>query len=334
MEMAVKRSLFLRVAAIGLCAGPLAALAQPEPQRLRRVGILVQGPSPEPGAKPGAFRRTMRELGYVEGQNLVLDFRGADGDNTRFPFLASEIIAQKPDVIVAETTPGALAAKRATASIPIVIFNVSDPVGSGLVASLARPGGNVTGATDFGMELTAKSVELLKGIVPNLRRLGVLMSDNPVHQLQLKEVRTTANQLGLSALSFTMTSGDRAEAAFSAMHAEHVDAFVALGGAPFDSTKAQRELLIRLAAKARIPGIYASRAMVDLGGLMSYGIDNGASWKITAPYVADILKGARPAEMPVQQPKEFELFINTRTAASLGLTIPPAMLMRAELVHE
>lgn len=330
----MNRSLFLRAAAMGLCAGPFGALALQDREQRRLVGIVIQGMAPVPGAKPGSFRREMRARGYVEERNLILDIRGAEGINSRFVPLVRDLVAVKPDVIVAETTPGALAAKRATTTVPIVMLNVSDPVGSGLVASLAHPGGNVTGVADNGSETAAKSVELVSEVVPWARRLGVLLSDNPVHPLQLSAIRAAAHRSALQVLPFEVLSGDQAEAAFSAMVHQKVDVFIMLGGAPFDSTKAQSELFPALAAKARIPGIFTDRGPVDAGRLMGYGAKQGVAWTLAAAYVAEILNGGKPADMPVQRPREAELFINLKTAASLGLTIPPALLLRADFVQQ
>jgi putative ABC transport system substrate-binding protein len=278
------------------------------------------------------LRRALRDLGYIEGQNLVVDSRGAEGDSKRFAFLVSELIALNPDVIVAETTPGVIAAKRATATIPIVMVNVTDPVGTGLVASLAHPGGNVTGGADFGTELATKTIELIRDVLPRASRLGILMSDNPVHLLQLEEVRAAAHHLDLRVVPFTMISTDQAEATFLAMVAEKVDAFFVLGGPPFDSTRSQSELIPALAAKARLPGVYPDRASVVAGGLFSYGTSLPSKWRLAAGYVDQILKGAKPADMPVQQPTTFDLVINRTTAARLGLTISPALLLQADKV--
>jgi len=246
--------------------------------------------------------------------------------------LIGELIATNPEVIVAETTPGALAAKRATSTIPIVFVNVSDPVGSGLVDSLARPGGNVTGGTDYGLELAEKSVELVRAVVPKAARLGVLISDNPVHPSQFAAIRTAADRVSLSALSFRVASFDDLERAFSAMVAQKADAFIPLGGPPLGSTFPQVDMVIALAAKARLPAVYSVGDAVRRGGLMSYGINLSARWKQTAMYVDRILKGAKPADLPVQQPTNFELLINRKTAANLGIKIPPELKLRAEFI--
>ena len=262
------RSLFVRFVATGLLTLPFDAVAQSADARMRRVAVMFQGV----GWRPAAFfRHAMMELGYNEGQTLVIETRAAQGDSQRFPSLIAELIATKPEVIVVETTPGALAAKRATSTIPIVFISVSDPVGSGLVDSLARPGGNVTGATDLGSELAEKSVELIRAVVPKAARLGVLMSDNPVHPSQFATIRAAADRVSLSALSFHVASFDDLERAFSAMVAQKVDAFIPLGGSPLNSTTPQVDMVIALAAKARLPAVYGFGDFVKRGGLMSYG---------------------------------------------------------------
>jgi len=321
------RSLFVRFAATGLLTLPFGAVAQSSAARMRRVAVMYQGT----GQKP-FLSQDMQELGYVHGRTLAIETRAAHGDSQRFPSLIAELIATKPEVIVVEATPGALAAKRATSTIPIVFISVSDPVGSGLVDSLARPGGNVTGATDYGTELAEKSVELVRAVVPQANRLGVLMSDNPVHPSQFAVIRAAADRISLSALSFQVASFDDLERAFSAMVAQRIDAFIALGGSPLGTTFPQIDAVIALAAKARLPAVYAFGDFVKRGGLMSYGINQPAKWKQTALYVDRILKGAKPADLPVQQPTDFELLINRNTAATLGLKIPPTLKLRAEFI--
>lgn len=324
----MNRSLFLHAAAAALLAGPHVMWAQQRPGRIYRLAILVQTGDP-PATRRGTFGLALNSLGYARGQNLIVDVRGTDGDNRRYPTLVRELIALKPDVMVVETTPGVLAAKNATASIPIVMVNVSDPVGSGLVASLARPGGNVTGGTDRGTELAVKMIELVREVVPGAKRIGVLLWDNPVHPSQLKEIQAAAAPMGISILPALAASHADVESAFASMVAQKVDAFIDLGVA---ATHAQTALVPALAAKARLPGIYPSRAWVDAGGLMAFGTNNATNWRVAATYVDRILKGAKPADLPVQEPRECEFAINTRTAESLGLTISPALLLSADVV--
>jgi putative tryptophan/tyrosine transport system substrate-binding protein len=324
----MNRSLFLRASAAALLADPHVMWAQQGPGRIYRLAILVQTGAP-PATRRGTFGLALNSLGYARGQNLIVDVRGTDGDNRRFPTLVRELIALKPDVMVVETTPGVLAAKDATASIPIVMVNVSDPVGSGLVASLARPGGNVTGVTDRGDDMVAKMIELIREVVPGAKRIGVLMWDNPVHPAELKKIQAAAAPMGVSILPALAASADDVESAFAAMVAQKVDAFIDLGVA---STHAQIALVPVLAAKARLPGIYPNRAWVEAGGLMAIGTNNAVKWRLAALYVDRILKGAKPADLPVQQPREREFAINTKTAESLGLIISPALLLSVDVV--
>ena len=330
----MNRSQLLRASAVlALYAVPVIALAPQERAKRYFVAMAIQGDAPAPGAKPGSFRREMLARGYVEGRNLVLDVRGVGGDNSKFPSLVRELLALKPDVLVAETTPGALAAKQATSTVPIVMWNVSDPIGTGLVTSLAHPGGNVTGSADAGIEIGLKSIELLLTVVPRARTIAVLMSDNPVHPIQLHAIESAATPYELRVLPFHVLSENQAEGVFNDMVAQRVDAFISLGGAPLGSTDRQDKLFAILAAKAAIPGVYASRGPEGSGKLMSYGMKTGVGGKLTATYVADILDGGHPADMPVQRPREVELFINMKTAASLGLIVPPALVLQADYVQ-
>jgi len=221
------------------------------------------------GARPG-FTTALRDIGYIEGRNIVLDRRWAEGKNERYSSLANELVELKPDVIVADTTPAVIAAKRSTATIPIVMVAASDPVGSGLVESLARPGGNVTGVTCLETELDVKSVELLHAVAPKAKRMAFLMSDNPVHPPQVKAIQDAARGFGLTVVSTMVRSSEDFEAAFRSMAKQKAEALIVLGGPPF-STAAQRGKLLELAAKTKLPSIYRTRNWVDEGGLLSYG---------------------------------------------------------------
>ncbi len=319
------------ILALALLVAPPAVGAQ-SAERMYRVGILNQGsPLPPESTPPWTLWTLLRDLGYIEGRNLRVDRRWADGKNERFPGLAEELVALKPDVIVADSTPAAIAAKRATATIPIVIVNVSDPVGSGLAASLARPGGNVTGGTDYGTDLAMKGVELLHALVPRAARIAVLMSDNPVHPSQLKAVQDAAKTVSLTVLPTMVTSAEELDAAFASMAKGDAQALIWLGGAPF-STERHRGKLVELAAKAKLPAMYPSRWWTDAGGLLSYGPSPLHKWKLTAAYVHKILQGAKPADLPIEQPTELELTINMKTAKALNLTIPQSLLLRANAV--
>ena len=295
---------------------------------------MSQGAPPPPGSKPlpGGFRMTLRDLGYIEGQNLILEIRGADERSERLPALGVELVALKPDVIVADSTPAALAAKHATATIPIVMVNVSDPVAVGLVASLARPGGNITGLATLGIEMATKQVDVLRTLVPGATRVAVLMSDNPVHRLELRAIEEAAKRIGLTTLPTMVRSADELEEAFASMARQKAGALIWLGGAPLSSEQKEGKL-IDLAAKARLPTLYGNRWSVEAGGLLGYGPNPMRGFKAAAIYVDKILKGAKPANLPVQQPTEFELVINLKTAKALGLTIPQSSLVRAEVIE-
>lgn len=320
--------LWLAVAASGATrlAGP--ALAQARGSAVARVAVLTPGTRVwEP------FTQTLRELGYVEGTSLALDFRHGSYDFGHLRKLADELVAARPDVIVAESTPAALAARAATRTIPIVIVNVSDPEGAGLVASLARPGGNITGLTDHGVEISTKSVQLLREIVPRAQRLGVLMADNPLHATQLREIETAAASTGLAVVPVKAASEADLESAFSSLVEKKADALIVLAGVHDGSTE-RNARLTGLAAKARLPAIYELRYMTAVGGLMSFGPDIPESRRVAAAYVARLLQGARAADLPVQRPSRFRLVINAKTARALGLRIPQALQIQADEIIE
>jgi|SRR5262245_16400375 len=326
------RRAFVTLVGGTILAGPFATEAQQA--RVYRVGVLVQSSPPAPGSPPGILTRTLRDLGYVEGRNIVFDRRWAEGKIERFSSLATEIVALKPDAIVAETTAGAIAAQRATATIPIVMVGAADPVGSGLVASLARPGGNITGVANLETELHVKGVELLHAVVPKATRIAVLMSDNPAHPLQVKTIQDAAKAFGLTVLPTMARSSEEFEEAFRSMAKQKAGALIQLGGAPFSSTPANRDKLVELAAKTKLPAMYRVRWFVDAGGLLSYGSNTAKTWSDAATYVDKILKGAKPADLPVEQPTKLELVINLKTAKALKLTIPQSVLLRADQVIE
>jgi len=332
----IGRRTFLAGTGTVLLTAPLAAEAQQT--KVYRVGFLFHGSPPPPGEIGSpliltnvVLTNTLRELGYIEGRNIVIDRRWADSKMERFPILAAELVALKPDVLVATSTPGGLAAQRATATIPVVLAEVSDPVGTGLVASLARPGGNITGVTDFGIELAAKELDVLHVLFPKATRFAVLMSDNPVHPFQLRAVEDAARAIGLSITSERVTSLEELDGAFASMAKSNVGAFILFGGPPFTSDASVAKI-ISLAAKTKLPGMYPNRFRVERGGLLSYGPNRSHIWGRAAIYVDRILKGANPGDLPMEQPREFELVINLKTAKALGLTIPPSLLGRADEV--
>jgi putative ABC transport system substrate-binding protein len=312
--------------AIGALIAPLSSHAQPK--GVVRVAVLSQGSEPAAGTAPGSIAKSLAALGYVEGRNLVLDRRWASGDSSRFPAFAADVVALKPNVIVAETTPGALAAKAATSTIPIVFYNVTDPVGTKLVADIARPGGNVTGISDFGTEGAVKALELLHAIVPGASRVGVLMSDNPVHALVLRELRKAAGTMGVTMVPLVAGSAGEFDSVFAAMR--KTDAAIMLGGPPYSGREHARRVA-ELQQKSRLPIACTEVDCVHAGGLIGF-FPAMARGKAVAAYVDKILRGALPGDLPVQQPTKFEVVVSNKAARQLGLTIPPAVQLRANRV--
>jgi putative tryptophan/tyrosine transport system substrate-binding protein len=284
-----------------------------------------------PGTKE-AFRQGLRDLGYVVGSNVVIEYRDAAGKADRFPALAAELVALQVDVIVtAGSTPSALAAKRATRTIPVVFVATGDPVGSGLVTSLARPGGNITGPSSLTPALAGKCLELLKQTVPGVSRVAVLWQPGGMGERSEKDMlqgaEVAAQALGVR-LHFAEAKGPADfDRVFSEMTGARASALTVLPSVVFS---AERRRLVELAAKNRLPAVYPWREAVDAGGLMSYGPNNADLFRRAATYVDKILKGAKPADLPVEQPTKFELVVNLKAAKALGLTIPPSVLVRAD----
>lgn len=319
---------------VALSAGslmPLAARAQPRP-RTWRVGFLAQRSRP-PALEPdiyGAFARGMRELGYVEGKNLVIEWKFADDRIDRLPALAKELAAMKPDVIIAGATPSVQAAHRAASNIPLVFVAVPDPVGEGLVKTLPRPGGNVTGLSTIVTEVSTKHFELLQSVVPKLARVGVLMNpQNPSDSLVLEQVNGAAFSRGVKVVAHEVSAADGIEQAFAAMARGRAGAVIVAADELFYE---QREAIARLAIRHRLPTISPNREQAEAGGLMSYGQDLAEHYRRAATYVDKIFKGAKPGDLPVEQPTLLELVINQKTAKALGIKIPNSILLRADKV--
>lgn len=322
----MKRRAFI-AGAITLSAAPLAAEAQPA-GRVWRIGYLSGGTMASPAT--AAFREGLRDRGWVEGQNVIVEYGFAGAVEERYPALVAELIGLKVDVIVTTTTTGALAAKRATTEIPIVFTMVSDPVASGLVASLARPGGNATGWSNILPGTTGKLLELLREAVPGASRIAVLANPtNPGKVLEIKALRNHAQTLGLTLHVVEVPTPPTLDAAFSAIVQTRPDALIVLTDAV---TWTERQRIAEFAAKHRVPAIYQVRVFTDAGGLMSYGLDVVGMYRRTAIYIDKIFKGAKPADLPVEQPMLFELVINLKAAKALGLKIPPSLLVRADEV--
>jgi putative ABC transport system substrate-binding protein len=277
-----------------------------------------------------AVREGFRNLGYVEGQTIILEVRWAEGRYERLPALATELVQLSVDVLVAFTTPGALAAKSATSKIPVVMVMVGDPVGSGLVASLARPGGNLTGLSLLNPELHGKRLELLRDILPRVSRVAILTNPgNPIHAVFWKETQAAAQALALQLQLVEVRGPEDFAGAFAAAVGGHAGAIIA-----FDDplTLGYSTQIVALAAKNRLPVIYGFREFPDVGGLMSYGANRRDLYRHSTVFVDKILKGSKPADLPVEQPTKFELVINLKTAKQIGVTIPPNVLARADQV--
>jgi putative ABC transport system substrate-binding protein len=328
----MERRRFIEMIGGGLLAAPLAAEAQ-QAAKVARIGYLAGNLAASPHVHE-AFRQGLRDLAYVEGRNVVIEYRDAEGKPERLPALAAELVALKVDVIVAAGgTRGALAAKQATRTIPIVFAVVGDPVTDGLVTSLARPGGNVTGSSLLAPELIGKCLELLKQAIPGVSRVAVLWQPGAgperTEKDLLKGADVAARALGVR-LQFVEARGpDDFDRAFSEMTRARADALTVLSSAMFIN---ERRRLVDLAAKHRLPAVYPYRESVDAGGLMAYGPNVADSFRRAATYVDRILKGAKPADLPVEQPTKFELVINLKTAKALGLKIPQSVLGRADEV--
>ena len=319
--------------AVSLTLAPLAADAQ-ESGKVPRIGWLSANMTVNPHLRE-AFVRGLRDLGYVEGRDVVIEYRDAQGKFERLPALAAELVALKVDVIVAGAPLQALAAKRATTTIPIVFIAVGDPVTSGLVTGLARPGGNVTGLSLLFPELVGKRLELLKLVVPGVSRVAFLWQPGAIgertEQDVLKEAEVAGRALGLRLQSFSARGPADLDTAFSDMTRARVGALTLSSSNMFQTEKRR---LVDLAARHRLPGVYGFREYVDAGGLMSYGANAHDLFRRGATYVDKILKGAKPGDLPVEQPTKFDLVINLKAAKALDLTIPPSLLGRADHVVE
>ena len=321
------RRTFIGGVAGALLAAPLGARAQ-QAGKVYRIGILEAIPAAQNAANLDALRKGLRDLGYVEGRNLVIEYRSADGRAERFPDLASELVRLKVDLIVTRGTPAARAAKNATETIPVVMATMGDP--RAIVASFAHPSGNITGVTTFSTELTAKRIELLKELVPNLSRVALLHNmGNPAAPPEWEETKTAARSLGLQAELLDVRSQGDLGRAFELAVRQHVDALV-IGADGL--TQMHQQTIVDLVARNRLPAAYPAREFVEAGGLIAYAVNYPDLYFRFASFVDKIFKGAKPGELPVEQPTKFELVINLKTAKALGLTIPQSLLLRADEV--
>ncbi len=327
----MRRRDFIIFLAGAMAGWPLAARAQQKAMPV--IGVLsANSSSTSSGPFMGAFRQGLSEAGFVEGRNLAIEYRWAEGHYDRLPALAADLVGRKVDLIMANSPPAALAAKSATSTIPIVFRGGADPVGDGLVASLARPGGNLTGVS-IADDLTAKRLELLSELVPRARVIALLMNPNNANYAErvIRDVQEAARTKGLQLHVLKARSESEIDTAFASLVQLHAGALV-VGADPFLSGR--REQLVALASRRAVPSIYAWREFAAAGGLISYGPSLTSAFRLVGAYVGKVLKGAKPADLPVPQPTTFELVINLKTAKALGLTVPRSMLTRADEVIE
>jgi putative ABC transport system substrate-binding protein len=310
----------------GALAAPLAIFAQ-QPSKVYRVGWLGTGSPSGDTEFVDDVKSALYDMGYRNGRSIVFERRDADFRSERLAGLAAELVALKPAVIVAGATAGTRAAQQATATIPIVMLNVADPVGAGFVASLAHPGGNITGVASLGLDMAAKSLELLHAVVPKATRIVVLVTSNPSHPAIANEIARAGKTLGLIVLPMTAASLEEIETAFGSMAKENAQALIVVA----DSlTLSNRKRIASLAAETKLPAIYSFAEQVEAGGLLSYGPNPHNLDKVVARYIDKILKGAKPGDLPVEQPSEFELVINLSAAKALGIAFPQEILLRAD----
>jgi len=327
--MTTRRRMVLGLSALAL-TGPLTTRAQPK-GKIWRIGFL--GAADPFGYAPHlqGFRQGLQDFGYVEGKNIVVEYRWAEGRYERLPELAGELVRSKVDIIVTHGTPGTRAAKQATQTIPIVMAIVGDATATGIVASIAKPGGNITGSSFFNPELAAKRVELVKESMPTLTQIAVLVNpDNPVFGPALKLMQTTAKALKVELLQFPVRAPKDFEEAFAAMDAKKIRAVAIHEDGLFN---ANIDTLVTLATRHRIFSA-GGRELADAGGVLGYGVNFPEIWRRAAYFIDRIFKGAKPADLPVEQPTRFELAINVKAAKALGITFPPTILVRAERVIE
>ena len=334
-KSAIQNPKWVGIFAIALTFAFGGAVAQAQQTgKVSRIGFLDGSTASGSAVLLEAFRQELRKLGWIEGKNIAIEYRFGEQKSERLPELAAELVRLKVDLIVVAATPPALAAKKATTTIPIVMANAGDPVAAGLVASLARPGGNVTGLSGLSTQLNTKRLEILKDAVPKLARVGLLRptGDSIANELQLKELVAAAVALKLKLEGIeTQPDAKGLDSAFQTAKKKEVGAIMTTTTRPYF---AERKRIVELAGKYRFPAIYFQKEFVDEGGLMSYGADFDDLFRRAAVYVDKILKGAKPADLPVQQATKFEFMINLKAAKQIGLTVPPEVLTRANKVNK
>ena len=325
----ISRRAFIGVVAGGLAIASAAASAQPA-KKVALIGYLTGGSIELEKSWIASLQRGLRELGYVEGENVVLELRGAAGRADRLSGLAQGLIRSKVDVLVTAGDAATLATKEATRTVPVVMVTVADPVGIGLVASLGHPGGNVTGLSDLHADLVAKRLEVLKDLVPSASHIAVLLNPaNPAHALQLKGLQEAAPAVNVTVVPREVSEPSGIDRAFATIKRERSAGLIVLGDRMFG---ANRKRIVELAMVNRLPAAYTHRSWVESGGLVSYGANFNDLYRRVATYVDKILKGAKPGDLPVEQPTKLELVISLKTARSTGLTVPPSLLARADEV--
>jgi putative ABC transport system substrate-binding protein len=330
----VNRRRFLLTSLAGVLAAPIAAVTAQPREKVPRVGYLTAGSHSDQGRQRRfeAFRQGLRELGYVEGQNIAIESRWAEGKDDRYPALAADLIRLKVAVIVAVGGAATKAVQQATRTIPIVMSLVNDPLGSGLVPNLARPGGNVTGISLMAPDLVGKQLGVLKEMIPKVSRVALLRNPaNPASAPQLREAETAARALEVRLQTLEARVSQEIDSAFAAMTRERAGALVVLTDSIFTN---QRRQIAELAAERRLPAVYGNTEHAEAGGLVAYGANFLDLERRAATYIDRLLKGAKPSDLPFEQPSKFELIINLKTAKALGLTIPPSLLLRADQVIE
>jgi len=328
----MNRRSFVGTLGLGLLAAPLAANAQQVGQKVPHIGILTLQKFSDPNLPDfwGAFRQGLRDLGYVEGRNITLEYRSAEGKLERLSDLAAELVRLNVDIIISASTPATAAAKKATTTIPIIMESVADPIGAGFVASLAQPRTNLTGFSLMSVDLGAKRLELLKALIPKVSRVAVLWNPtNPAQKLMLPEAEGAARALGLTLQPVGLVDPGGLEGAFETIIKGQAHAVMVFEDA---LTVSNRRRIVELAGRHRLPAMYGLKYFVEADGLISYGPNQFEQFRRAAGYVDKILKGTKPADLPVEQPTKFELVINLKTAKTLGLTIPPSLLQRADQV--